>query len=227
VPATQQTHAAAADARPQAQAQAPSKKTGDTVANQPPADPSAERVVLQAAARLQRVAAVPPAARPAAPAPAVMATRAAAPAAALALSSGVAAASVHSSLPALQAGDELRWLTEGKQTLPDAAWLQQLAALTHAHGPLAAPVQVQSTDKEQASGMAETRNAADAADTADSANASAVGLSLSWQRGGAPLGTLRLETGAVWWCAAGRSCLRARVPQAALSDLVGKLPSGR
>jgi hypothetical protein len=151
-----------------------------------------------------------------------MGTRAAAPAAAQALSSGLAAQAAHANLPALLAGDELRWLTASKQGLPDAAWLQQLAALALAHGPLASPAPVQAP----ASGQA-AADRADASRTADAASNAAGGVSLLWQRGGVPLGTLSLETGAVWWCAAGRSCLRARVPQAALSDLVGKLPSGR
>lgn len=46
---------------------------------------------------------------------------------------------------------------------------------------------------------------------------------LGWLREGAALGALQWDTGVVWWCAAGQSCLRAEVPPDALRDLVGLL----
>ena len=53
------------------------------------------------------------------------------------------------------------------------------------------------------------------------------GPRLLWQRQGAALGMLQMESGVVWWCAAGQACIRADVPPDALRDLVGKLPSER
>jgi hypothetical protein len=60
-----------------------------------------------------------------------------------------------------------------------------------------------------------------------STEAPPAGTRLQWQRSGAPLGTLQLETGVVWWCAAGQNCLRAEVAPDALRDLVGQWASKR
>jgi hypothetical protein len=108
---------------------------------------------------------------------------------------------VQAVLPPLLSGDQLAWQPPSAAALPDAGWLQQLTALTRAR-------------------WLSVEGAMSAGEAAPSAL-------LTWQRGGAPLGVLRLEPGAVWWCAAGQTCLRALVPPDALRDLVGKLPGVR
>jgi hypothetical protein len=104
-------------------------------------------------------------------------------------------------LPPLLPGDQLAWQAPSTAAVPDAVWLQQLAALT--------------------------RGRWLPAEEALSAGAAPAASLLTWQRSGAPLGVLRLEPAVVWWCAAGQTCLRALVPPDALRDLVGKLPGER
>ncbi len=150
--------------------------------------------------------AAPPPAPPPMPAPAMAPARAAVAAALPAQRTPMAEAMVSrptpAGLPLLLPGDQLAWQPPSTAAVPDAAWLQQLAALTRGRWL-------------PAEGMQSAGAAAAAAPQ------------LSWQRSGAPLGVLRLDSGVVWWCTAGQTCLRALVPPDALRDLVGKLPGER
>lgn len=107
------------------------------------------------------------------------------------------AAASQLSLPTMQPGDVLSWLSPSLAATPDAAWMQQLASLTAGRW------------------LAEERSPPED------------GTALRIERGNSALGLLRLGSGTVWWCPTGQSCLLAQVPPAALSELIGKLPGAR
>lgn len=190
----------AAAAAPPAQKTAAATESTATTPVQAAAPPPALAVTAAAEPAVPTAQDRAPAAalRAAAPAPAPAAATAAAPAAAPAR---LAAPTDRPALPSLQAMDRLSWLGDESRPVPDAAWLQQLFA---------------------AAGLDWVRWASPP-ESAPSKPAA----TLRWQRGGTPLGRLRLEVDALWWCPEGQLCWRVAVAPEVLADLVARLPGTR